>query len=228
MRSKDTLNKKGKIYWFVNIKILFWLVLCVLFSQSHADEIKYVPCSMKVIIYDMTGTDTRRTASLNYRLYSDKSIKNSWINHWFVITRKDGTEYMRRTEDRPHTEHQDNILTHGTNIADYVGKMQVFVGFDIAEIKSVHLFTMHSAYTPRRMEETRFDYQIYPPKQKEFRPPRYDIDGDGVVGIMDFLLFVQDFGTFCDMARFDSRKDFDRDGEIGIGDFLMFADRFGE
>lgn len=224
------MKNPNNFFSFVNNKIFLWSVLCILFSQSHADEIKYVPCSMRVVLYQMTVGDTGRTASLNYRIYSSESMKNNWINHWFTITRKDGSEYQKRFEDRPHTEYNGppKIKTHGDNYADYVGKMNAFVSFDLAETKSVRLFSMHSAYTPIRMSGIILDYQIYPPQEKQNYPPRYDINGDGVVGIEDFILFVQDFGTFCDMARFDSRKDFDRDGEIGIGDFLMFVERFGK
>ena len=58
--------------------------------------------------------------------------------------------------------------------------------------------------------------------------PSPDFDGDGVVGIPDFLLFVDQFGLSRGDERYEARFDLDGDGTIGIGDFLIFVDAFGK
>ena len=58
--------------------------------------------------------------------------------------------------------------------------------------------------------------------------PTADFDGDGVVGISDFLLFATRFGLSQGDAGYDARFDLDGDGTIGIGDFLIFVDAFGK
>ena len=55
-----------------------------------------------------------------------------------------------------------------------------------------------------------------------------DFDGNGIVGIPDFLLFVDLFGLSRGDARYDARFDLDGDGTIGIGDFLIFVEDFGK
>ena len=55
-----------------------------------------------------------------------------------------------------------------------------------------------------------------------------DFDGDGQVGITDFLLFVQVFGTQSGQENFDPKFDLDSDGTVGITDFLIFVDNFGK
>ena len=52
--------------------------------------------------------------------------------------------------------------------------------------------------------------------------PKADFDGDGVVGITDFLLFVEAFGST------DSKFDIDGDGVVGVTDFLLFVESFGK
>ena len=59
-------------------------------------------------------------------------------------------------------------------------------------------------------------------------PPTADFDGDGTVGISDFLLFATRFGLSRGDAGYDARFDLDGDGTIGIGDFLLFVDAFGK
>ena len=54
-----------------------------------------------------------------------------------------------------------------------------------------------------------------------------DFDGDGMVGISDFLLFVNHFGTSSGDAGYDARYDLDGNGAIGISDFLIFVNSFG-
>ena len=55
-----------------------------------------------------------------------------------------------------------------------------------------------------------------------------DFDGDGTVGIPDFLLFVDQFGFSENDEGYEAQFDLDGDGVIGIGDFLIFVDSFGK
>ena len=57
---------------------------------------------------------------------------------------------------------------------------------------------------------------------------RSDFDGDGSVGISDFLLLTSHFGSAAGHANYDARYDLDGDGQIGIGDFLIFVQDFGQ
>ncbi|MDE0553713.1 MAG: dockerin type I domain-containing protein, partial [Candidatus Poribacteria bacterium] len=58
--------------------------------------------------------------------------------------------------------------------------------------------------------------------------PSADFDGDGVVGIFDFLLFVQKFGSSQGDETYEAKYDLDGDGKIGISDFLIFVENFGK
>ena len=58
--------------------------------------------------------------------------------------------------------------------------------------------------------------------------PSSDFDGNGIVGISDFLLFTEVFGSRAGQAEYDEKYDLDGDGEIGIPDFLIFMESFGE
>ncbi|MCY3869947.1 MAG: Ig-like domain-containing protein, partial [Gemmatimonadetes bacterium] len=60
------------------------------------------------------------------------------------------------------------------------------------------------------------------------RSPTPDFDGNGTVGISDFLLFVDVFGTQVGQAGYESKYDLDGNGVIGIPDFLIFTDSFGK
>lgn len=55
-----------------------------------------------------------------------------------------------------------------------------------------------------------------------------DFDRDGTVGIPDFLIFVNAFGSSQGDAVFDEKLDLVPDGFIGIADFLIFIDQFGK
>ena len=55
-----------------------------------------------------------------------------------------------------------------------------------------------------------------------------DFDGNGVVGIPDFLQFTDHFGTSRGDAGYDAKYDLDSNGAIGIPDFLIFFDSFGK
>ena len=54
-----------------------------------------------------------------------------------------------------------------------------------------------------------------------------DFNGDGRVGISDFLLFVNQFGSGRGDGTYQAKYDLDSDGVIGISDFLIFVDDFG-
>ena len=60
------------------------------------------------------------------------------------------------------------------------------------------------------------------------KSPTADFDGDGTVGLGDFLLFASRFGLSQDDAGYDAGCDLDGDGRIGLGDFLIFAGAFGK
>ena len=60
------------------------------------------------------------------------------------------------------------------------------------------------------------------------KPPSSDFDRSGMVGIPDFLLFVDVFGSQIGQDAYDSQYDLNVDGEIGIPDFLLFVDSFGK
>ena len=75
---------------------------------------------------------------------------------------------------------------------------------------------------------TLWDMSSYITPQIPAPDPTPDFDGDGIVGISDFLRFVDQFGLSEDDAEYDARFDLDGDGIIGIGDFLIFTDNFGK
>ena len=60
------------------------------------------------------------------------------------------------------------------------------------------------------------------------RPPSPDFNGNGIVDIPDFLLFVGVFGSKEGQERYEAKYDLDSNGEIGIPDFLTFVDSFGQ
>ncbi|MDE0553915.1 MAG: hypothetical protein OXI24_06860, partial [Candidatus Poribacteria bacterium] len=60
------------------------------------------------------------------------------------------------------------------------------------------------------------------------KTPTPDFDGDGIVDLADFLLFVEQFGFSEDDEGYDAQFDLDGDGTIGLGDFLIFANAFGK
>ncbi len=60
------------------------------------------------------------------------------------------------------------------------------------------------------------------------KPPSPDFDRSGTVGIPDFLLFVDAFGSRKGQEAYEAKYDLDVNGEIGIPDFLIFVDSFGK
>ena len=68
-------------------------------------------------------------------------------------------------------------------------------------------------------------------------PPSPDFNGNGIVDIPDFLLFVDAFGSqegrdlparSAQAGKYDSKYDLDGNSEIGFADFLLFVDNFGK
>ncbi len=55
-----------------------------------------------------------------------------------------------------------------------------------------------------------------------------DFDGNGIVDIPDFLLFVDHFGSSRGDGTYDAKYDLDSNGVVGISDFLIFVDFFGQ
>ena len=55
-----------------------------------------------------------------------------------------------------------------------------------------------------------------------------DFDNSGTIGIPDFLLFVDVFGSKEGQEQYEAKYDLDGNGEIGIPDFLAFVDSFGK
>ena len=55
-----------------------------------------------------------------------------------------------------------------------------------------------------------------------------DFDGNGEVGVPDFLLFIATFGSRQGDEKYEARYDLDGNGEIGVPDFLIFLDFFGQ
>ena len=58
--------------------------------------------------------------------------------------------------------------------------------------------------------------------------PSPDFDEDGVVGVPDFLLFVDVFGSMRGDGRYEEKYDLDENGVIGVSDFLIFVEDFGK
>ncbi len=55
-----------------------------------------------------------------------------------------------------------------------------------------------------------------------------DWDGDGQVGVGDFVKFAAKYGYTRGQDRYDPRYDLDDDGAVGFGDFLIFTKAFGQ
>ena len=58
--------------------------------------------------------------------------------------------------------------------------------------------------------------------------PVPDFDGNGVVDISDFLLFVGKFGSKQGDETYEDRFDLDGNGTVDISDFLIFVNDFGK
>ena len=59
-------------------------------------------------------------------------------------------------------------------------------------------------------------------------PLAADFNGNGVVDIPDFLLFVDVFGSRAGEEKYEIKYDLNVNGEIGIGDFMLFVESFGK
>ncbi len=55
-----------------------------------------------------------------------------------------------------------------------------------------------------------------------------DFDGDGTVGLSDFLIFTRVFGSSQGDGKYEARYDLDADGTIGLSDFFIFVQHFGK
>ena len=73
-----------------------------------------------------------------------------------------------------------------------------------------------------------WDMSPYITPQTPASAPTPDFDGDGTVGISDFLQFVEQFGFSQGDEGYEARFDLDGNGVIGISDFLIFVDNFGK
>ena len=60
------------------------------------------------------------------------------------------------------------------------------------------------------------------------RSPNPDFDGDGTVGLSDFLQFAAGFGLRQGDAGFEARFDLDGNGAIEFSDLLIFVESFGK
>ena len=58
--------------------------------------------------------------------------------------------------------------------------------------------------------------------------PNSDFDGNGRVGVSDFLLFANHFGFSRGDAGYDAKYDLDGNGRVGVSDFLIFTNDFGK
>ena len=58
--------------------------------------------------------------------------------------------------------------------------------------------------------------------------PYPDFDGNGMVDVADFLLFVGAFGASRGDRTYQSKYDLDGNGAIGVSDFLIFVNDFGK
>ena len=55
-----------------------------------------------------------------------------------------------------------------------------------------------------------------------------DFDGDGQVGFLDLLLFVDAFDSREGQENYDAKYDLNSNGEIDFPDFLLFIDNYGK
>ena len=55
-----------------------------------------------------------------------------------------------------------------------------------------------------------------------------DFDGDGTIGLGDFVIFAGAYGSHEGDEKYETTFDLNGDGEIGFADFLMFAEEFGK
>lgn len=69
-------------------------------------------------------------------------------------------------------------------------------------------------------------WDVSPHTGPESRVP--DWDGDGQVGLGDFVKFIAKFGYSRGQAGYDPRFDLDGDGTVGFSDFVIFAGAFGQ
>ena len=95
---------------------------------------------------------------------------------------------------------------------------EAFSGTDIRLVRAKLVREGHSETVPLDLSLT----------LRIAKPPSPDFDRSGTVGIPDFLLFVDVFGSRRGQEGYESKYDLNVDGEIGIPDFLLFVDNFGK
>ncbi len=199
------------------------LVVCILLSGANvfASDVKFIPCSVEIRkIYNLQEDDSGRTLLLYFQMLSDNDISDLWVGQWYLITNKDGSTERYYVEEIPHTIYNDPKGQRGI--------WGSFVPFYFDKAETIHLVSMESVYSDR-LKRLEFMYQVYPEqKEDDDFPTRTDINLDGVVNILDFLLFVDAFGSSCGMLKYDRSMDYNRDGVIDIADFLVFAKDFGK
>ena len=86
---------------------------------------------------------------------------------------------------------------------------------------SIQVFGSRSGQSETGMLTARVELQVS-------TAPCPDFDGDGTIGIGDFLIFVDVFGSRQGDEKYEARYDLDGNGEIGISDFLIFIQDFGK
>ena len=102
-------------------------------------------------------------------------------------------------------------------------RFRTLTGFSGSAIRLVRADLVRGGQTQSAPLNLRVELQV-----SIFIPPSPDFDGDGGVGISDFLFFVDVFGTQEGQAGYESKYDLDSNGTIGIPDFLIFVDNFGK
>jgi hypothetical protein len=69
---------------------------------------------------------------------------------------------------------------------------------------------------------------VYDTESVELRVPRSgDLDGDGSVGVLDFLLLLAAWGPCPDPCPPSCAADLDGDCEVGVSDFLLLLTNWG-
>ena len=205
-------------------KLLFLLIM--LTTNLFGQEIKYNPCSMDIV------NRIENVVYVNFKVHSNKLHNREWFSIWFKAIYQDTTIYHYR-EIMPHTtySHANGSLvgvSHNVR-AKYVFRLQTYLQFTRVGLRAFLLESIES----KNMGKLMFNFFVWP--EPTWRPRHAnipsnklkDLDVDGVVGFSDFLIFVQHYGTICDMSTYYHNADFDGNGVVGFSDFLLFSQEFG-
>ena len=114
-------------------------------------------------------------------------------------------------------------LSDGTASSDLIGSIrfrttETFSGTDIHLVRTKLVREGQTETVPMDLSLT----------LRLATPPSPDFNGNGIVDIPDFLLFVDTFGSRKGQEKYESKYDLDINNEIGIPDFLIFVDSFGK